>query len=76
MKSLSLVGSDAFCPCRADFDAIVMIRVIANSSLRMVDHLLIKILGNLTGKVDSVIDDFPCSQRLEIGFRTGITSQQ
>lgn len=37
----------------------------------MVDHLLVKILGNLAGKVDSVIDDFPCSQWLEIRFRTG-----
>ena len=36
----------------------------------MVDHLLVKVLGNLAGKVDSVIDDFPCSQWLEIGFRT------
>ncbi|KAI6875727.1 hypothetical protein KC323_g290 [Hortaea werneckii] len=69
VKSLSLVGSDAFCPCRADFDAIVMIRVIANSSLRMVDHLLIKILGNLTGKVDSVIDDFP--HHLFLTFKCG-----
>ena len=76
MKPSNVAHSEVLRIGRPSLGTILMIRMIASPSLRMVDHLLVKILGNLTGKVDGVINNFPCTQRLEIGFRTGIISQQ
>lgn len=75
MKPLSVPHSDAISIGRPSLYASVMVRRIAGSSLRMVDHLLIEVLRDLAGKVDSIINNFACSQRLEIRFRTVDTSQ-